>query len=343
LRQQDHREGRALRVRPVAHDKIAALTDALIDGETNTALTIIKELDEVGKDLQRLLADLLDHFRNLLVLTLGGDTAEAGLLELADTELQLLKAQAQRIDSDAVLRMIDALAAAEGRLRYALSKRIFFEIALVKAIKTRQLTGIEAVLKKLNELKAGFPSSRGSPDIGVGASGPVSTPPYRVREAAPIGEVRENSTTPPLHHSTTSSASLDEAWDYAVEHLGKVTPLAKTYLVGAQPLGLEGNVLTIGFDPEFAERREFVDTARNRELLQARLKEKLRMDVSIKFEVAEATAPPAPKASKPPERKSAAATEGVEAVKRNPEDFKNDPLIKKALEIFRGTVVEVRK
>ena len=321
----------------VAHDKIAALTDALIDGETNTALTIIKELDEVGKDLQRLLADLLDHFRNLLVLTLGGDTAEAGLLELADTELQLLKAQAQRIDSDAVLRMIDALAAAEGRLRYALSKRIFFEIALVKAIKTRQLTGIEAVLKKLNELKAALPTvSRGS-DVPVATSTP-SVQENRGKYTAP-----QHSTTPPLHHSTTSSASLDEAWDYAVEHLGKVTPLAKTYLVGAQPLGLEGNVLTIGFDPEFAERREFVDTARNRELLQARLKEKLRMDVSIKFEVAEATAPPAPKASKPPERKSAAATEGVEAVKRNPEDFKNDPLIKKALEIFRGTVVEVRK
>src|SRR5580658_10301097 len=57
----------------VAHDKIAGLTDAVIDGETNAALTIVKELDDIGKDLQRLLADLLDHFRNLLVLTLGGE------------------------------------------------------------------------------------------------------------------------------------------------------------------------------------------------------------------------------------------------------------------------------
>jgi len=116
--------------------------------------------------------------------------------------------------------------------------------------------------------------------------------------------------------------------------------LAKTYLVGAQPLGLEGNVLTIGFDPEFAERREFVDTTRNRELLQARLKEKLRMDVSIKFEVAEAAAS---KPNKQSAAKSAAAANGVASAKNNPEDFKDDPLIKKALEIFKGTVVEVRK
>src|SRR5437867_7055321 len=37
----------------VAHDRIAALTDALIDGKTNAALKILKELDDIGKDLQR--------------------------------------------------------------------------------------------------------------------------------------------------------------------------------------------------------------------------------------------------------------------------------------------------
>src|SRR6266446_3811816 len=70
----------------VAHDKLAGLTDAIIDGEMNSALTIVKELDEVGKDLQRLLADLLDHYRNLLVLSLGG-----GELDVAEADLELLE------------------------------------------------------------------------------------------------------------------------------------------------------------------------------------------------------------------------------------------------------------
>jgi DNA polymerase-3 subunit gamma/tau len=324
----------------VAHDKLAALTDALIDGETNTALKIVKELDEVGKDLQRLLADVLDHFRNLLVLTLGGDPVEAGLLDLADTDLTLLKQQAQRIGSDAVLRMIDALAAAEGRLRYALSKRVFFEIALVRAIKAREMTGIDGVLKKLNELKDGLPAvPRRSPDTSVGATGTALQD--RGREGAPTKEVRERRAAYQSH----SSSSLDEAWEYAVEHLGKVTPLAKTYLVGTRALGLQGSVLTVGFDPEFAERREFVDTARNRELLQAKLKEKLKMDVSIKFEVAEAAAspPPASKPSKHTGARSATEANSTASAKNNPEDFEGDPLIRKALEIFKGTVVEVRK
>jgi len=33
----------------------------------------------------------------------------------------------------------------------------------------------------------------------------------------------------------------------------------------------------------------------------------------------------------------------AEPAKMSVDDFKNDPLIKKALEIFKGTIVEVRK
>ena len=312
----------------VAHEKITALTNALIDGETDKALRTLKELDEIGKDLQRLLADVLDHFRNLLVVALGGDAGE--LLDLPETELALIKAQAQRIDADAVLRMIDALAAAEGRLRYALSKRILFEIALIKAIKARETTGIDGVLKRLNELKN---------QVG-GSSSASAQPESRVATANPV-PVHEKPANPSV--AAPSAASVEDAWLYAAEHLGKATPLTKTYLVGARPLGIKNGVFVVGFDPEFAAQCEFINTARNRELLQTKLKEKLRMDVSLKFEVTEAATAAVPRPAKAAESAGPSPTRSAEPAKRNPDDFKNDPLIKKALEIFKGTVVEVRK
>src|SRR6266478_4887015 len=170
----------------VAHDRIAALTDAILDGQTTKALQVLKDLDDAGKDLQRLAADLLDHFRNLLVVTLGAEGVAS--LQLPDTEMELLLAQAKRTDSDAVLRIIDALAAAEGRLRYALSKRIYFEIAIVRAIKARQMVSLDAVLKKLNELKAGTPTM------------PAERPKTGNSSPAP-------------------TVSIEEAWAYALEHL----------------------------------------------------------------------------------------------------------------------------
>ncbi|MGD0061465.1 MAG: DNA polymerase III subunit gamma/tau [Verrucomicrobiia bacterium] len=307
----------------VAHDQIAKLTDAVIDGQTTKALTVLKELDDVGKDLQRLMADLLDHFRNLLVVTLGEEGTQS--LQLPETEIDLLRAQAKRVDADAVLRIIDALSAAEGRLRYALSKRIFLEIALVKAVKARELVGIDGVLKKLNELK-------GQVVIGAStASLPVASEPRVSKPAAPAPQ-RHSSEAAPVD----SPVSLEDAWASAVEHLGRVTPIAKSYLVGTRPLGMQGNVLVVGFDQEFAERKEFADRPRNIEVLQAKLKEKLRMDVALKFEVVKSATPT-------PARTPSAPVRGTEPVKKSLDEFKNDPLIKKALEIFKGTIVEVRK
>ncbi len=309
----------------VAHVQIEKLTDAVIDGQTTKALKVLKELDDVGKDLQRLMADLLDHFRNLLVVTLGEDGVQS--LQLPETEIDLLQAQAKRVDADAVLRIIDALSAAEGRLRYALSKRVFLEIALVKAVKAREWVGIDGVLKKLNELKG---------QVVIGASAvslPVVAEPKANKAAAPTPAPQRQSSEPA---PVASSVSLEDAWAYAVEHLGKIVPLARSYLVGTRPLGMQGNVLVIGFDQEFAERKDFADRPRNIEVLQAKLKEKLRMDVALKFEVMKSATPT-------PARSPLAPIKGADPAKKSLDEFKNDPLIKKALEIFKGTIVEVRK
>ena len=300
----------------VAHQKLTSLTDALIDGQTNSALHVVKDLDDAGKDLQRLLADVLDHFRNLLVLTIGGDTGH--LLEVPDTELEVLQAQAQRVDSDAVLRLIDALAGAEGRMRYALSKRVLLEIAVVRAIKARQMVGLDVVLQKLNALKAGLPA--------------VTAPAHSSRPAESEAIPLRSGTPSRSAAAMPATATLEEAWQSAVEHLGKVRALAKANLVGSRLVGLQGSILTVAFDPEFAERRAFVDRANNREVLQAKLKEKLHRDVIVKFEIGE-VAPPAPRPVAAPAPPSPV---------RGASDFKDDPLIKKALEVFKGTIVEVR-
>jgi hypothetical protein len=183
-----------------------------------------------------------------------------------------------------------------------LSKRIYFEIAIVRAIKARHMVGLDAVLKKLNDLKAGTPAL--PVEMPKPGNGPVAI----------------------------SAGSAEQGWEYAVEHLGKAAGLAKSYFIGAQVLGLKAGVLTIGFDPDFPERRDLADTARNRELLQAKLKEFLRTDVTLRFELAESTAP-----------KTSAPVRAASPVRKDSEEFKDDPLIKKALEIFKGQIVDVRK
>jgi hypothetical protein len=150
---------------------------------------------------------------------------------------------------------------------------------------------------------------------------------------------------------------LEELWAQLVEAVGRVSPFTRTYLVDAHPVAFANNLFTIGFDPEFADQLGLVDNARNHTLIQTKLAELGHPNSQIKFVKAEApanraplvaaaqpaTAPPKPATpTNAPKPAAAAVKEKSASVPFNKDDFKNDPLIQKALEIFKGQIVEVR-
>jgi len=124
--------------------------------------------------------------------------------------------------------------------------------------------------------------------------------------------------------------------------------------VDANPVSFEKNILTIGFDPEFENHLGLMDNARNHTLLQTKLAELGHPSAQIKFVKTEASAVRAPRPAKTVSPTPAAPKQGeggsvTPATKEKPapvsfnkDDFKNDPLIQKALEIFKGQIVEVR-
>jgi hypothetical protein len=145
---------------------------------------------------------------------------------------------------------------------------------------------------------------------------------------------------------------LAQLWEGLVEAVGRASPFVRSYFVEAHPVSFDKNVLTIGFDPEFADHLQLVDNAKNRALVQTKLAEMGHPHAQVKFIRAEA--PPREKAAAPalpptpPVAKAVPAAEPVKPapapapVPLNKDDFKNDPLIQKALEIFKGQIVEVR-
>jgi hypothetical protein len=144
-----------------------------------------------------------------------------------------------------------------------------------------------------------------------------------------------------------------------VEAVGRVSPFTRAYLLELRPVGFANNTLLIGYTPDFSDRLGLVDNARTHQLLQTALREAGHQNVHIKFvKTSAATAPTAPPAEAAPATPPAAATPAAPgstepAAAASPgrataaplsgeDDFKNDPLIRRALEIFRGQIVSVR-
>src|SRR5213595_1597413 len=118
-----------------AQGQILELSQAVLAGEIAPALRQLNDLSQHRKDLGRLLADLLNHFRNLLLFQVS--RGDLNMLEVSETEVASLKAQAALASTEALTRILEVLADAEIRLRDAASKKILLEVTLLKAIEMR--------------------------------------------------------------------------------------------------------------------------------------------------------------------------------------------------------------
>src|SRR5208282_6320955 len=115
-----------------AESQILNLSKAVLAGEIQTALTQLNELAQNGKDLGRLLSDLLNHFRNLLIFQVS--RGDLNLLEVSEAEVAALKEQSSLANVESLTRILEVLTDAEMRLRDAASRKIMLEVTLLKAI-----------------------------------------------------------------------------------------------------------------------------------------------------------------------------------------------------------------
>jgi DNA polymerase-3 subunit gamma/tau len=358
-----------------AQRQLLELSQAILAGEIETALRLLNDLAKGGKDLGRLLSDLLNHFRNLLIFQVS--RGDLNLVEVSEAEAASLREQSSLADANALTRIMETLAGAELRLRDAASKKILLEVTLLKAIEARNAVSLDSVLKRLQDLRGG----------GTGSPAPTATTaPQRPQPAAPVQRPVQRAEAEPVARTESRPAApapapalqesqapvepapsgdLETLWARLVEAAGRASPFVRSYLLEAHPVSFAKNILTIGFAPEFEDHIALVDNARNHTLLQTKLSELGHPNSQFKFikaeppadrvpVVVEAPAPaaaPAPAKSATPASASAkptpAAATPAQAAKPAPipfnkDDFKNDPLIQKALEVFKGTIVEIR-
>lgn len=146
----------------VSREALEALAGHILCGEMGDMLRQVANFDSAGKDLRRLVAELLDHFRNLLVYQHVGETES---LDATAEQLQTLAAQAAAADSSRVLRVAELLAESEGRLRHALNVRTLLETALIRCARASTTATVDEVIRRLNAIRTAEPPAATAPAV----------------------------------------------------------------------------------------------------------------------------------------------------------------------------------
>src|SRR5690606_8722605 len=109
---------------------VFALVDAIADGDVTAALSHADELINRGIAQDQLVSILIEHLRNLMLISACGPTSE--IVEMDDESRKLAAAQAEKFDTPAIVHMIALL---ENVGRYAKSSatpRALLDAAIVR-------------------------------------------------------------------------------------------------------------------------------------------------------------------------------------------------------------------
>jgi DNA polymerase III, subunit gamma and tau len=269
-----------------AQGQLLSLARAVLDGQIEAALRELNELSNNGKDLGRLLTDLLNHFRNLIIFQVS--RGDASMLEVSEAEIIALGEQSKLASMEGLTRILEVLGDAEMRLRDAASRKILIEVTLLKAIEARQAVSIDTVLKQLQNLRGGggvAEAKSGTISTPVKASQPAAKPVRAESVASDATTTNAIVATEPLKEEKGPVAwpiavpappldnDLQTLWAKILDAIGRASPFTRTYLLEAHPVSFKGSLFIIGFDPEFEEHIGLVDNPRNHGLLQTKLAE----------------------------------------------------------------------
>ena len=171
----------------VSRSALEGLAQAILRGDVGSILSSIEAFDSAGKNMRRLMSELLRHFRNLVVVQALGPNAKS--LEATPDQVKVLAAQAQGVDAGRIFRICDQLADAEDKLRYVLSVRTLIEMTLIRASRIATTATVEELMKAVRELKAtgnvgSLRSARSAAPAEV-AVAPAAAPAKMPREEPP--------------------------------------------------------------------------------------------------------------------------------------------------------------
>ncbi len=301
---------------------VVDLTGRMLRGETPGALELLYEQCESGKDMMRLMSDLIVYLRDLLVFKAKPDVLDEDI----DPDLKKsLGAHAELIATDRLLELIDQLAAAEGRMKWAPNKKLHFEVAIIRAIQSLGQATLDEVIEKLGQLRDGKSAMAQKSTVAAGvspASGKTAARTAASTASAGVTEPGYSKSSAPRVAETSPDAN--ELWQKILATIPTQKAFVRNSAVAAHVLGIDGRNFQLGFSPSEKAMMDILGTQANRKFLETLLHEITGKNLTVKLTVNDALP-----------SKHAPVSEGG---RPRSDEFKNDPLIQEALEMFNAQI-----
>lgn len=148
--------------------------EALAAADRPGMFSTIERVISAGHDPRRFTSDLLDRFRDLIMLQSVQDAADSGLVDAPADQMERMLAQAKDLGPATATRFADVLSTGLNDMRGATSPRLLLEIMAARMLLPAVDDSYEALLQRVEQLERGVGSrislNSAAPHSAAGAS-----------------------------------------------------------------------------------------------------------------------------------------------------------------------------
>ena len=314
--------------------------DALAAGDAAALFGAVEAVIDAGHDPRRFATDLLERFRDLIVLQSVPDAIARGVVDGPEDVLERMRDQATRIGAATLTRYAEVVHAGLGEMRGATAPRLLLEVVCARLLLPSASDTESALLQRVERIETRLDMSIPAGEAAASQSGappkqftrrskPAEPAPARVPEAEsapqpplvpkaeaepapppsppplrpPSDPVVEAPAAPPVG-GELNAAAVRSMWPTVREKVRQRSRTIDVMLAGAIVRAVEADTLVLSHDSAPLAKR--IVEQRNSDVIREALKDALGVDWKIRCEAGAAApaARPEPEsaAPSPPQR-----------------------------------------
>lgn len=332
---------------------IDVAVDALAAGDAAALFGAVEAVIDAGHDPRRFANDLLERFRDLIVLQAVPDAVARGVVDGPEDVLDRMREQAERIGTATLTRYAEVVHAGLGEMRGATAPRLLLEVVCARLLLPSAADTESALLQRIERIEKRLDVSIPESDA-VGSSAakqfvrkshtaqspqpepapapapapePASPPPSPPPVRPPSDPVVA---APPPAATGLDAAAVRRVWTTVREKVRNLRRPTDVMLDGATVLDVEGDTLVLSH-PSAPLAKRLVEQ-RNSDIIREALKDVLGVDWKIRCEAGAAAPPPTaagpdPSSPAPAQRNddeesmlAEASSDTTETPRRDPEE-----------------------
>ena len=144
----------------IDRDIIFKISNAVIQGDITEILDILDQMYSAGHDMKKLYTDLIEHFRNLLIVKMGEKTRK--LVDIPAYEIDLMLDQTKNVPKTFLNQLFDLLFKEEPIIEHSSRSRLAIEMVFIRMFQIKPALPIDVLIEKLDHLKKDFDESLGT-------------------------------------------------------------------------------------------------------------------------------------------------------------------------------------